>query len=156
MSDETPTPVNDLNVGSEDDSDQLPMEDTLEDRGVDDLLDEGYIPPEQPRTNRYGETAWEQRHRETLDQRIAEEEPDVWAVRPGTNQARELDRAGRLVEDDDAVEAGGNDEFAIDAGISGGAATAEEAAVHLIEELSLIHISEPTRLGMISYAVFCL
>src|SRR5450756_3005259 len=24
------------------------------------------------------------------------------------------------------------------------------------EELSLIHISEPTRLGMISYAVFCL
>src|SRR5450756_1186439 len=25
-----------------------------------------------------------------------------------------------------------------------------------IEQLSLIHISEPTRLGMISYAVFCL
>ena len=28
-----------------------------------------------------------------------------------------------------------------------------QAVVH---ELSLIHISEPTRLGMISYAVFCL
>ena len=26
----------------------------------------------------------------------------------------------------------------------------------LLQELSLIHISEPTRLGMISYAVFCL
>src|SRR5450756_2369090 len=26
----------------------------------------------------------------------------------------------------------------------------------LVENLSLIHISEPTRLGMISYAVFCL
>src|SRR5450759_5854289 len=26
----------------------------------------------------------------------------------------------------------------------------------LLEGLSLIHISEPTRLGMISYAVFCL
>src|SRR5450759_1861011 len=26
----------------------------------------------------------------------------------------------------------------------------------LIKDLSLIHISEPTRLGMISYAVFCL
>src|SRR5450756_333590 len=26
----------------------------------------------------------------------------------------------------------------------------------LAEDLSLIHISEPTRLGMISYAVFCL
>src|SRR5659263_301608 len=27
---------------------------------------------------------------------------------------------------------------------------------HPLPELSLIHISEPTRLGMISYAVFCL
>src|SRR5450759_3927215 len=27
---------------------------------------------------------------------------------------------------------------------------------HVFEHLSLIHISEPTRLGMISYAVFCL
>jgi hypothetical protein len=134
MSDETPTPVNDPSLDSEGDSDQLPMEDTLEERGVDDLLDEGYVPPERPRTNRYGETAWEQRHRETLDQRLAEEEPDVWAVHPRTDPAREPDRAGRLVEDDDAVEAGGNDEFAIDAGISGGAATAEEAAVHVIEE----------------------
>ena len=26
----------------------------------------------------------------------------------------------------------------------------------LVKKLSLIHISEPTRLGMISYAVFCL
>src|SRR5450759_431731 len=28
--------------------------------------------------------------------------------------------------------------------------------VQLVQDLSLIHISEPTRLGMISYAVFCL
>src|SRR5665648_1117808 len=28
--------------------------------------------------------------------------------------------------------------------------------VHMLLSLSLIHISEPTRLGMISYAVFCL
>src|SRR5450756_2835421 len=27
---------------------------------------------------------------------------------------------------------------------------------HAVVDLSLIHISEPTRLGMISYAVFCL
>ena len=38
------------------------------------------------------------------------------------------------MEDDGAVEAGGTDGFAIDAGFSGGAASAEEAAVHLIEE----------------------
>src|SRR5450756_82607 len=31
-----------------------------------------------------------------------------------------------------------------------------EAAQAAHEKLSLIHISEPTRLGMISYAVFCL
>src|SRR5450756_1021889 len=28
--------------------------------------------------------------------------------------------------------------------------------IHVVLVLSLIHISEPTRLGMISYAVFCL
>ena len=38
-------------------------------------------------------------------------------------------------------------------------ASSEEIATQLIKkvkDLSLIHISEPTRLGMISYAVFCL
>jgi len=134
MSNDTSSAGDDLTGGSEDDSDQLPMEDTLLDRGVDDLLDEGYVAPERARTNHYGETAWEQLHRETLDQRLAEEEPDVWAVHPRMDPAREPDRAGRLVADEHAVEAGGNDEFAVDAGISGGAASAEEAAVHLIEE----------------------
>jgi hypothetical protein len=134
MSDDTSTAGNDLTGASERDSDQLPMEDTLLDRGVGDLLDEGYVAPERARTNHYGETAWEQLHRETLDQRLAEEEPEVWEVHPRLDPAREPDRAGRLVVDDHAVEAGENDEFAIDAGISGGAASAEEAAVHLIEE----------------------
>src|SRR5450756_1947095 len=36
------------------------------------------------------------------------------------------------------------------------AATPDASAFLHPEELSLIHISEPTRLGMISYAVFCL
>src|SRR5450756_1602131 len=37
-------------------------------------------------------------------------------------------------------------------------ASSADVALHLdhITNLSLIHISEPTRLGMISYAVFCL
>lgn len=134
MSDETPATSTDPTLGPEGDTDQLPMEDTLEQRGVDDLLDEGYVPPERPRSNQYGETAWEQAHPETLDRRLAEEEPEVWEVRPRVDPGREPDRAGRLVEDDDAVEAGGNDEFAVDAGVSGGAASAEEAAVHLIDE----------------------
>src|SRR5450759_6026223 len=32
----------------------------------------------------------------------------------------------------------------------------QEVSSKPVNELSLIHISEPTRLGMISYAVFCL
>ena len=35
-------------------------------------------------------------------------------------------------------------------------AAIEKAGLPLLLHLSLIHISEPTRLGMISYAVFCL
>jgi hypothetical protein len=124
----------DPELGVEGDNDQLPREDMLVERGVDDLLDEGYSPPERPRANHYGETPWEERHRETIDQRVGQEEPEVWEQRPRVSGDREEFRAGRLVADDDAVEAGGTDEFAIDAGVSGGAATAEEAAVHLIDE----------------------
>lgn len=122
----------DPELDSEGDTDQLSSEDTLMDRGVEDLLDEGYTVPLRPRANHYGETAWEEAHRETIDQRIGQEEPEVWEARP--RPEREEFRAGRLIEDDGAVEAGGTDGFAIDAGISGGAASAEEAAVHLIEE----------------------
>src|SRR5450756_103384 len=32
----------------------------------------------------------------------------------------------------------------------------DQTRISVIQKLSLIHISEPTRLGMISYAVFCL
>src|SRR5665648_1149578 len=32
----------------------------------------------------------------------------------------------------------------------------KRSTIQMIDKLSLIHISEPTRLGMISYAVFCL
>jgi len=124
----------DPELGSEGDTDQLTSDDTLLDRGLDDALDEGYSPPERPRANHYGETPWEEQHRETIDQRIGQEEPEVWEASADSVRDREPLRAGRLVADSDAVDAGGTDEFAIDAGISGGAASAEEAAVHLIEE----------------------
>jgi len=55
---------------SADDDDQLQPEDTLIDRGIDDVLDEGYSPPERP----YGRGAYGPS--ETLDQQLAEEEPD--------------------------------------------------------------------------------
>lgn len=134
MSEDTPATSTDPALGSEGDTDQLPREDTLVDRGVEDLLEEGYSPPERDTRSHYGETPWEESHREGIDQRTSQEEPEVWEQRPRIAGDREELRAGRLVEDDDAVDAGGTDSFAIDAGISGGAASAEEAAVHLIEE----------------------
>src|SRR5450756_1818396 len=39
---------------------------------------------------------------------------------------------------------------------AGGGGAAASGRVRTVRLLSLIHISEPTRLGMISYAVFCL
>ncbi len=53
---------------SVEDDNQLQPEDTLIDRGVDDMLDEGYSPPEQP----YGPGAFGPR--ETIAQRLAEED----------------------------------------------------------------------------------
>ena len=133
MSDDTSGTSTDPELDSEGDTDQLPSEDTLLDRGVDDLLDEGYTVPERP--------AVEPLRRDAVGGGAPRD--DRPADRPGGARglggpaapatASEF-RAGRLVEDDDAVEAGGTDGFAIDAGISGGAASAEEAAVHLIEE----------------------
>ncbi|MCR6492256.1 DUF5709 domain-containing protein [Cellulomonas sp. P24] len=133
MNDDTPSTNTDPALGSEGESDQLSLEDTLEDRGVDDLLDEGYSPPERPRSNHYGETAWEQHHREPLDQRLAEEEPEIWA--PVRRPRPDKLRSGRLMADEFAIDGeSGNDTIAHDVGIDGGAASAEEAAVHVIEE----------------------
>jgi hypothetical protein len=136
MTENTPATSTDPATGAEGDADQLPAEDTLLDRGVDDLLDEGYSPPDRPRpaSAHWGETPWEESRGETLDQRYAQEEPEVWDGEQRVDAGREPDRAGRLLEDDDAVEAGGNDTFAIDSGIDGGAASAEEAAIHVIDE----------------------
>jgi Family of unknown function (DUF5709) len=132
MSEDTPATSIDNAFGGEGDSDQLGQEDTLVDRGVDDLLDEGYSPPERPRTNHFGETAWEESHGEPLDDRLAEEEPDIWD-QPEAGR-RQPDRAGRLVANVDALDGRANDAFADDEGIAGGAASAEEAAVHIVDE----------------------
>ncbi|MEN0133731.1 MAG: DUF5709 domain-containing protein [Rhodococcus sp. (in: high G+C Gram-positive bacteria)] len=126
-----------------DEEDQLQPEDTLVDRGVDDVLDEGYSPPERPLgLDAFGTTAAEQREGETLDQRLAEEEPDP--AFEEDEDAEILDdnevgrrRSGRLLAED---EGSGADEekdlVAFDIGIDGGAASAEEAAVHIVDDES--------------------
>lgn len=114
-----------------DDDDQLTQEDTLIDRGVDDLLDEGYSPPDR----------WkEPRENETLDEQLSEEEPDPAMEQDNPDEQAgddEVgdDRAGRLVAPDDGT--GEDDEAELlgrEVGIDGGAASAEEAAVHVIDE----------------------
>jgi hypothetical protein len=121
--------------------DQLQGDDTLDDRGVDDILDEGMSPPERPsRDLARGITARDDAEGETLDERLAQEEPDVFdAVDGGDEETDPSDgyevgdeRTGRLAEDLDQDVT--QDNLADDVGIDGGAASAEEAAVHTIPD----------------------
>jgi len=125
-----PEGLDDRDDWSESETEQLDPEDTLIDRGVEDPLDEGYDPPERPRTNHFGETEEEEREGESLDQRLAEEEPEEWEVESVVDKGR----AGRLAQDDDAAGGRDNDVYGIDEGISGAGASAEEAAVHFVED----------------------
>jgi len=87
----------------------------------------------------YGTTAAEQRRGESLDDLLAEEEPDEGAEGAWTDEEYgpdyedlPLQRTGRLVADDEGTHVDGESELvARDVGIDGGAASAEEAAVHL-------------------------
>src|SRR5215813_2164188 len=124
--------------------------DTLEGNPGDDPLDRGVAPPERWSAGiRFGSTDTEQEEGESLDQLLAEEEPDtafeVDDERPediaGDEDAGDEDvdglllddgpdpRAGRLVAEDE-----GAHPDASDAGIDGGAASAEEAAMHVVED----------------------
>ncbi|MFG2358706.1 DUF5709 domain-containing protein [Streptomyces sp. NPDC048521] len=136
--------------GSEvqDDIGLLDALDTLDYRGGDEALDEGYSPPERPwGAEHSGVTASEQRHGESLDERLAEEVPDVAVPRgDGIGDAWDTDgepldlevgyeRAGRLVAPDEgAHEVTESDLLAFDQGLDGAGASAEEAAVHVISE----------------------
>lgn len=148
-------------VYSVDDEDQLQPEDTLDQDDVADALDRGYSPNETPRgVDAFGTTAREQSEQETIDQRILQEEPDPTSAYGAPDDESGLDRerlggddpdsidaeddwvgdnevgdrrAGRLVaEDEGAHEDTEKDMVAQDVGIDGAAASAEEAAVHII------------------------
>jgi hypothetical protein len=113
---------------------QLETAETLEDTGDSDALDAGYIPPDRPYVlDEDGVTGAGMRDGDTLDQRLdREQDEDATYTDP--------DRAGRIVVDDQEAE---------DVGIDGGAASAEEAAVHerddaLIGEVGAPVESEPS------------
>jgi hypothetical protein len=118
------------------------------DRGVADPLDEGYSPPEKWSAGQgYGNTPLEEEMGETLDQRLAQEvpEPDPYASPAETGDedagdvvdSSEIEagpvRAGRLVAEDEGAHTDTEKDLtAWDVGIDGAAASAEEAAVHLV------------------------
>jgi hypothetical protein len=130
----------DYGTYSVDDEDQLQPEDTLDDRGVDDILDEGYSPPERWSAGEgFGTTADEALEGETLDQRLAQEEPepDPYAEEGENVGGPEVggERSGRLVAPDEgAHEDSEKDLVAEDIGIDGAGASAEEAAVHVVDD----------------------
>jgi hypothetical protein len=143
MSTGTPEGIDGLEDQSIDQSEELSQMqpyDTLDDRGVEDVLDEGIVPNQKWSPGQgFGNTAAEQREGETLEQRLAQEEPDI---DPLAVEEESLDddqvgdeRAGRLVAPDEGShEDSEKDAVAYDVGIDGAGATAEEAAMHVIPE----------------------
>jgi hypothetical protein len=127
----------------------LEPEDTLDGpAGVRDVLDTGWSPAERPwAVDDWGTTEAEESAGESLDGRLARELPDgVTDEGDGLGNASDTDgellddevgdeRAGRLVDSDDGGASDDDEElWAQDEGIDGAAASAEEAAVHIVRD----------------------
>ena len=124
----------------------LESSDTLDYNPAGEPLDIGYEAADRyAGVNRYGITIAEQRAGESLDQLLSEEEPDV---DPYAEPEPDLDedelirrgddlepRAGRLVDEDEGLTADFEAEaIGYDVGIDYGAASAEEAAIHVVDD----------------------
>jgi hypothetical protein len=106
---------------------QLEGGETLEDLDDGDALDAGYVPPDRPYgLDDDGVTGAGMRDGDTLDQRLRREQGE---------EPTDPDRAGRIIiagegaalETPDALDG-------VDVGVDGGAASAEEAAVHEVDD----------------------
>ena len=121
----------------------------------DDPLDRGIAPPERWSAGmRFGSTADEQASGESLDDLLAEEEPDTTSgddddLPEDLDDDEEADeyvdglllddgpdpRAGRLVAQDEGAHPDEEaDLVARDVGVDDGAASAEEAALHVVDD----------------------
>ncbi|HEY2191832.1 MAG TPA: DUF5709 domain-containing protein [Actinomycetospora sp.] len=122
---------------------QLDEEDTLADPDVPDPLDEGISPNEQP----WGTTAWgvtdaEEREGQPLAGRLRREVPDRSSSDEGDGLGDESDTDGELYDDEVGegragrlvLRDGGEDFWADDVGVDGAGASAEEAAVHVVDD----------------------
>jgi hypothetical protein len=157
MSDERRHESNDLG-----DYEVLDASDTLDGALGDDPLDRGVVTPDRWSAGmRFGSTAAEHEAGGSLDELLAEEEPDVafdigdegpadigWDENATDEDVGRLilnegpdPRTGRLVaEDEGTYDTGETDLIAYDellardVGTDGGGATAEEAAVHIMDD----------------------
>lgn len=123
--------------------DQIEPGRSLDYRGVDDVLDEGYVTPENWSAGEgFGNTAAEMRRGETLEQRLAQEEPDRepgqenWRDDPFETREVGGRRAGRLVDANHGYQSEDVESEVLgeEVGLAGGAASAEEAAMHVISD----------------------
>ncbi|MER7444986.1 DUF5709 domain-containing protein [Micromonospora avicenniae] len=122
----------------------LDASDTLDGDRISDPLDTGIAAADHwSGANRYGTTPAEERAGESLEQLLAEEEPDIDPYAEVADDEDELirrgyeqdPRAGRLVEYDEGFRDDEEpDSVAWDAGIDAGAASAEEAAIHVVDD----------------------
>ena len=104
-----------------DDTDGLDPIEGLTGDDPDEQMQTGYSPPErEPYNLRHYPTAREEHDGESLDERLAEEEPDVTV--DDIDAAAADPRAGRLLAPGE------------DVGPAGYASSAEEAAVHVVDE----------------------
>ncbi len=120
-------------------SEQLSSSDLLLDRGAADPLDEGYSPPDRPSRVRVPTVSEEIRGSSTAEL-LAAEVPDVGighGSAPDHERWARSDRvrSGRLVSPDDSEYLDTVDDItAAGVGIDGAGASAEEAAMHVIED----------------------
>ena len=143
MSENSPEEAETYHDYSVDDEDQPSNVDGLPDPDVEDELDRGYSPPEGwSAAQGYGNTPYEEAAGESLDQRLAQEDPESDPYAETDVDDEDLDddqvgdrRAGRLVDPDEGLgEDTEADLVAEDVGIDGAAASAEEAAVHIVDD----------------------
>jgi hypothetical protein len=116
------------------DSDNLDPLDDLTGDDADEEMQTGFSPPErEPYNLRHIPTEAEEREGESLEQKLSEEEPEF-----GEDDIYDGDqepRTGRLVAPDEGAHADEEkDEIASDVGPAGYASSAEEAAVHVIDD----------------------
>lgn len=138
---------------------QPDMENALGEPDLDEIMDTGYSPPDRPvAATRHGTTGREQQTGETLGERLSQEEPEEeamaddahvipWGNPAGAPESDDMtgdptgdattagrERAGRMAPADEGAPVRHISVLARDAGIDGGAASAEEAAMHIVEE----------------------